>query len=63
MRVLEFLGRTAVLEPAPDDETGSHTFPNALGDAMIQMLTIGAVCVGVLLLAGLILLLTRRRRT
>ncbi|MER7005511.1 S8 family serine peptidase [Dactylosporangium sp. NPDC000555] len=46
---------------APDDEVGSHTFPNVLGDAIIQMLTIGAVCVGLLLLAGLILLLTRRR--
>ncbi|WP_432972725.1 S8 family serine peptidase [Dactylosporangium sp. CA-233914] len=51
------------VQGAPDVEAGSHTFPNALGDAMIQMLIIGAVCVGVLLLAGLILLLTRRRRT
>ncbi|GAA2611308.1 hypothetical protein GCM10010399_47690 [Dactylosporangium fulvum] len=51
------------VQGAPDDEVGSHTFPNVLGDAIIRMLTIGAVWVGVLLLAGLILLLTRRRRT
>ncbi|GAA1563274.1 type VII secretion-associated serine protease mycosin [Dactylosporangium maewongense] len=48
---------------APDDEGDSDTFAGALGDAMMQMLTTGAVCVGVLLLAVLIMLLTRRRRT